>query len=74
MRKKKIILKNSYKSDKILNKFFNKNLDFQSIRNDFFKKTFFSYPDINEKNKIISLLKEVTSVNYNNIIFFAFYS
>ncbi|MEE9379548.1 MAG: alginate lyase family protein [Candidatus Lokiarchaeia archaeon] len=70
-KKKKFFLKTSYKSDKILDKFFNKKINYQSICNDFFEKAIFSYSRLNEKKKIISLIKELPSIDYNIYIDYA---
>jgi len=70
-KKKKIILKNSYNSEKFFGNFFKGKLDFQYICNDFFAKTFFSYPILSEKKKIISLLKELNDNEIRSYIDYA---
>jgi len=70
-RKKKFLLKTSYKSDKILDKFFNKKINFQSIPNNFFENAIFPNLGVNEKKKIISLVKELPHIDYNSYIDYA---
>jgi len=66
--KKKIILKNSYKSNTLIYKFFGKKLNFKDLCNDFFDESFFSYPKMNEKQKIISLIKKRHPLECKNYI------
>ena len=67
-KKKKIILKNSYKSNALIYKFFGKKLNFKVLCNDFFDDRFFSYPKMNEKQKIISLIKKRHPLECKNYI------
>lgn len=60
-KKKKVILKNSYFSDKIIP---NEQINF-SFRNNFFKNSPFVYSKNNDKKKIVSIIKESSIIDYN---------
>ncbi len=56
--KKRIILRNSFKSKSFFNDIFNIPLKIKRLRKIFFNKNLFSYSNNSEKKKIIRLLKE----------------
>ena len=68
LNKEKIYLRNSNKSDDILNKNFGKNLDFDEFRRVFFDKKIFSYSNDREKSKIIEILNQNHSNSITNYI------
>lgn len=69
--KKRIILRNSFHSDFLLEDFFKKSLNFEKLRNIFFNKQLFAYAYNLEKEKIIEYLKENCAIDIRNYIEYA---
>ena len=59
--KKKLILKNSYSKDSLLNRYFKKSLDINKFRASFFESNLFPYCNLLEKEELIRLLKTYCS-------------
>jgi hypothetical protein len=71
LNKNKLYLRNSSKSNDILEKNFGKNIDFDEFRRVFFNKNIFSYSNSREKSKIIEALNQNHLNSVNKYITFA---
>ncbi len=71
LNKKRILFLNSYKSEDFLKAFFKKSIDYKRILTIFYNNNIFAYSDINQKEKVINLLKKYSSSKIKNFLEYA---
>ena len=69
--KKRRLIRYSFQSDIYLKKYFPHYLNIEEIRHIFFDKQLFAYSNLNEKPKIIEILKQNCTIKSKNYIEYA---